>query len=177
MDDCILHLLLFYTNWQKLNIPKPYIYSILLVYPKHAWNSIMWNWCNNWTSFLPKATVQISYIRPTIYFSHTHFHMCSLLLWNTQTKNTRQPATIWFPGPYSSALWDLTPTKCWMLQHQYIHWLHHPSTFSVLGNWESTAVWSPVMSRATDLIHVDFQQPESTNVFCHLVTVGFMSWT
>lgn len=77
---------------------------------KHVLRSLMWNRRSNcgWTYFLPEASVQTSYIRPTILFlPNTSSHVPYLLVWHTHTPRTRrQPPPIWFAGYYEISLWE-----------------------------------------------------------------------
>lgn len=69
---------------------------------------IVWNWCNNcaWASFLPRANVQTSYVRPTISFlPKTFSHARSLSPRPTHTLRVRcGPPPICFAGYYEISL-------------------------------------------------------------------------
>lgn len=110
-------------------------YATLL--SSHVLRRIMWNWCNNcaWTSLLPKANVQSSYIRPTISsLPNTFSHVLYLLL--THTPSTMPAITRMVlqvimrltcekKGFWPFVLWSVSAALCsielrqtrWMLQH------------------------------------------------------------
>lgn len=81
-------------------------YATLL--SSHVLRRIMWNWCNNcaWTSLLPKANVQSSYIRPTISsLPNTFSHVLYLLLTHTPSNNASHHP-YGFAGYYEINLWE-----------------------------------------------------------------------
>lgn len=125
-------------NTQRLNIPQNPTSALRnLALLTHVLRRIMWNWCNDcaWTSLLPKANVQSSYIRPTISsLPNTFSHVLYLLL--THTPSTMPAITRMVlqvimrltcekKGFWPFVLWSVSAALCsielrqtrWMLQH------------------------------------------------------------
>lgn len=96
-------------NTQRLNIPQNPTSALRnLALLTHVLRRIMWNWCNNcaWTSLLPKANVQSSYIRPTISsLPNTFSHVLYLLLTHTPSNNASHHP-YGFAGYYEINLWE-----------------------------------------------------------------------
>lgn len=156
-----------------------------LVLLEYVLLSIVWNWCNNcaWASFLPRANVQTSYVRPTISFlPKTFSHARSLSPRPTHTLRIRcGPPPICFAGYYEISLQEGERGKKQKKQNKGSWPLRPLVLCSTLFNWtltnqhDATAPLNPAAAPsitvssagplmqwvappllpATDLMHVD----------------------
>lgn len=161
-------------NTQRLNIPQNPTSALRnLALLTHVLRRIMCNWCNNcaWTSLLPKANVQSSYIRPTISsLPNTFSHVLYLLL--THTPSTMPAITRMVlqvimrltcekKGFWPFVLWSVSAALCSIELRKNpldvtapLNPLTAPSiiaVFPALGCW--CGVWP--LCRPRDLIHSD----------------------